>query len=192
MKYTIYLRTNIINGKQYVGQTSNIKRRDYKFYNLKNFYANEYLTEERNKYGLENFKTEILEETDSREKAWDLEEKYIKEFDTKYPNGYNFSNGGPGTNGFKASEETRKKLSQKLSGLKRTNEFKKKVSQSLTNHPDKSKKVYQYDLDGNLIKVWESTKEVGRNGFDQSRVAELCRGSNRRKTHKGFIWKYGL
>ena len=190
MKYTIYLRTNLINGKQYVGQTSNIKRRDYKFYNLKNFYANEYLTEERNKYGLENFKTELLEETDSREKAWDLEEKYIKEFDTKYPNGYNFSNGGPGTNGFKASEETRKKISQKLSGLKRTDEFKKKISESLTNNAKISKKVNQFDLDGNLIKVWESTKEAGRNGFDQSRIAELCRGSKRRKTHKGFIWKY--
>ena len=190
MKYTIYIRTNIANGMQYVGQTSNIKRRDYKFYNLKNFYANDYLTSERNKYGLDNFKTDILAETDTREKAWELEQKYINEYCSKYPNGYNLSDGGPGTNGLKASDETKKKLSQKLGGLKRSEEFKEKISKSLTNNPKISKKVYQYDLDGNLIKVWDSTKEVGRNGFDQSRVAELCRGSKRRKTHKGFIWKY--
>ena len=53
-----------------------------------------------------------------------------------------------------------------------------------------SKMVYQYTQDGKLVKVWESTKECGRNGFDQSRIAELCRGSKRRKTHKGYIWKY--
>lgn len=192
MEYTIYLRTNLINGKQYVGQTSNIKRRDYKFYNLKNFYANEYLTEERNKYGLENFKTEILEETNTREKAWELEEKYIKEYNTKYPNGYNITDGGSGKKNVIVFDKTRKKISEKLKGFKRSDEFKKKISESLTNNAKISKKVNQFDLNGNLIKVWESTREVGRNGFDQSRVAEICRGSNRRKTHKGFIWKYGL
>ena len=190
MKYTIYIRTNVINGKQYVGQTSDIKRRDYKFYNTNIYYANEYLTEDRNKYGLDNFKTDILEETNTREKAWELEEKYIKEYNTKYPNGYNITDGGSGKKGTIVFDKTRKKLSEKLKGLKRSDEFKKKISESLTNNAKISKKVNQFDLDGNLIKVWESTKEAGRNGFDQSRIAELCRGSKRRKTHKGFIWKY--
>ena len=30
MPYTIYLRTNLVNGKQYVGQTRNFKQREYK------------------------------------------------------------------------------------------------------------------------------------------------------------------
>ncbi len=51
-----------------------------------------------------------------------------------------------------------------------------------------SKKVYQYTLDGELIKVWNSTKECGRNGFCQSWVAACCRSE--RKTHKGFKWSY--
>ena len=51
-----------------------------------------------------------------------------------------------------------------------------------------SKKVLQYDLEGNFIREWQSTKECGRNGFNQGHVAECCRGE--RKTHKGFIWKY--
>lgn len=52
----------------------------------------------------------------------------------------------------------------------------------------RSKKVYQYTLDGQFVREWESTKECGRNGFDQGHVAECCRGE--RKTHKDFIWKY--
>ena len=53
---------------------------------------------------------------------------------------------------------------------------------------ESSKKVYQYTLDGELIKIWDSTAECGRNGFCQSHVGACCRGE--RKTHKGFIWIY--
>lgn len=60
---------------------------------------------------------------------------------------------------------------------------------SKTNRHSKfCKKVYQYDLNGNLIKEWVSTKECGRNGYNQGHVAACCRG--KRKTHKGFIWSY--
>ena len=51
-----------------------------------------------------------------------------------------------------------------------------------------SKKVYQYTLDNILIKEWNSTKECGRNGFNDSHVGECCRGIL--KTHKGFKWSY--
>ena len=52
----------------------------------------------------------------------------------------------------------------------------------------KSKRVGQFTLDGVLIKIWSSTMECGRNGFNQSVVAACCRGE--RKTHKGYRWKY--
>ena len=51
-----------------------------------------------------------------------------------------------------------------------------------------SKRVLQLSLDGEIIKVWESTRECGRNGFNQGHVAACCRGEE--KTHKGFRWKY--
>ena len=50
------------------------------------------------------------------------------------------------------------------------------------------KKVYQYDKDYNLIKIWPSTKECGRNGFFSSHVCACCNG--KQKTHKGYIWSY--
>ena len=42
--------------------------------------------------------------------------------------------------------------------------------------------------DGELIMVFPSTSECGRQGFNQSTVAACCRGE--RKTHKGYSWKY--
>ncbi len=56
------------------------------------------------------------------------------------------------------------------------------------NDINRSKKVYQYDLEGKFIKVWPSTKECGRNGFIAKHVSSCCLGN--RKTHKGFIWSY--
>ena len=56
------------------------------------------------------------------------------------------------------------------------------------NFEDMSKKVYQYTLDGELVKIWSSTAECGRNGFFQSHIGACCRGE--RKTHKGYKWSY--
>lgn len=52
----------------------------------------------------------------------------------------------------------------------------------------KSMQVYQYDLNGNLIKKWKSTMECDKNGFSSSKVSKCCMG--KRLTHKGFIWSY--
>ena len=51
-----------------------------------------------------------------------------------------------------------------------------------------AKQVYQYTLNGELIKIWPSTKEVGRNGFKQSGVWQACNGKI--KTYKGYLWNY--
>ena len=54
---------------------------------------------------------------------------------------------------------------------------------------DNSKPVRQYTLDGGLIKVWASPCEAGKQGgFDSATISNVANG--KRKTHKGFIWKY--
>ena len=63
-----------------------------------------------------------------------------------------------------------------------------RIKKTLTNRKDMSKKVYQYDMQGNLIKEWSSTAEAGRNGFSSSCISSCCLG--KRKFHKGFIWSY--
>lgn len=56
------------------------------------------------------------------------------------------------------------------------------------NRTDISKKAYQYTIDGELIKIWNSQSECGRNGFDASAISACCKG--KLKTHKGYKWSY--
>ena len=51
-----------------------------------------------------------------------------------------------------------------------------------------SKQVYQYDKNHNLIKIWQSVMECGRQGFDQGNISKCCLG--KRKSHRGYIWSY--
>lgn len=51
-----------------------------------------------------------------------------------------------------------------------------------------SKQVYQYTLDGKLVAIWASTRECGRNGYNQRSISKCCNG--KLKTHKGYIWSY--
>lgn len=51
-----------------------------------------------------------------------------------------------------------------------------------------SKKVGQFDLQGNLIRTFGSTREAGRAGFNASTISAVCRGE--KHTHHGFVWKY--
>ena len=59
---------------------------------------------------------------------------------------------------------------------------------SQINNPYKSLKVYQYNKDGSLFRVWKSVGECARNGYNKGHVAACCRGEA--KSHKGYIWKY--
>lgn len=52
----------------------------------------------------------------------------------------------------------------------------------------RSKQVGAYK-DGELVLVFPSTREAGRNGgFNQSHIADCCNG--KLKTHKGYTWQY--
>lgn len=129
MKYTVYLRTNLVNGKQYVGQTKNFKRRENNWRDYYTKYGNKQITSDREKYGLENFKVEILAEVETREEAWDLEQKFTLEYNTKYPNGYNMSNGGKSPTGTIRTEEDKMNMSKAQIGKTIPDEIRKKISE---------------------------------------------------------------
>lgn len=66
-----------------------------------------------------------------------------------------------------------------------------KISKSLTNNPKISKKVNQYDKNGNFIKQWESMIEVERQlGIKNEHIGQCCRKVKKYKTAGGYIWKY--
>jgi len=110
----VYLTTNKINGKQYVGShgTNNIKKDEY-------LGSGKIILQAVKKHGKENFKRIILKECENLEIAKDLEKFYIIEKNTLYPNGYNLSpTGGLKIKGKGQHGETSKKKIQKATSGK--------------------------------------------------------------------------
>ena len=85
----------VLNGKSYIGKTTNFERRKYTHIHGN---GNHSLFHKAIKeYGSDCVSWEVLETTDSAEKAKELEKKYIKQFHSLHPNGYNVAVGGQGT-----------------------------------------------------------------------------------------------
>ena len=111
------MHTNKINGKCYIGITStSIEQRAGS--NGKNYKKNPLFARAITKYGWGNFSHEILYSNLSKEEAATLEVKLIKEKQSNNPTyGYNISSGGESGNaGCVASDELRKRISQRVSG----------------------------------------------------------------------------
>lgn len=119
----VYLTTNLINGKQYVGDHTENRYKNY-------LGSGKSLKIAIKKYGKENFKKEILEYFDSREKSHLAEEKYIKLYNTMCPNGYNISPTGGLYKSGSHSEETKKKMSESAKNIKNPEIKSKKISES--------------------------------------------------------------
>ena len=52
-----------------------------------------------------------------------------------------------------------------------------------------TKAILQYDLQGNLIKEWQSGTQIQKElGISSKNVSACCH--NKRKTHKGYVWKF--
>ena len=211
----IYVRPNLINGKKYVGQATNLKERQRAWKCLIQPYAGPAINAARAKYGIEAFGFEILKECDDKELDY-WEKYYVKELNTKAPYGYNLTDGGGGMSGYTLSEETRKKMSEthkgeknhnygkhlseeqkkkmseKAKGRKVTEETRKKLSE---NHKGKyntkcSKPILQINRYTNeVIAEFPSIIQVERDfGYDKGAISKCCNG--KRKSAYGFIWKY--
>jgi len=134
----IYKATNIKNNKSYVGQTMislDIRRSQHNHVAMKTK-AKTAIHRAIRKYGIENFKWNILRECNTVNELNEMEEYYIKEYDTFSKNGYNMTSGGKN---YIVSEEARKNMSKAKSGENHPNygktlskETRKKMSESAT------------------------------------------------------------
>lgn len=111
MVTAIYTITNKHNGKLYVGISGNIKKRWRAHRNMDGVCS--ILYSAFKKYGIENFEFKHIADAFSWKNACELEKHLIKEMKTKSPNGYNLTDGGDGTLGFKHSQEECKKRSER-------------------------------------------------------------------------------
>ena len=213
----IYLYINKINGKGYVGKAEDFLKRKRKHiktsYNKKSRDYNVPFHRAIRKYGIESFEVTILKENLTKDEMNYWEDYYIETFDlyAKNGKGYNIAKGGTGGNTIEGkTEEEIKEIyndewKQKQSEAKKgkycgknnsfygkhhSEETKQKQSEAKKgkNNP-RTKRIIQYDKQGNLIRIWDYAKQVTEElGINHGNIIQCCKG--KRKSAGGFVWKY--
>lgn len=169
--YYIYLIVNKVNGKTYVGQRKSSKKCHLDSY----MGSGKLLKKAKIKYGIENFEKFLIqycyskEETDKAEKFW------IAEYRRRGKAEYNIADGGQG-GGFKGghhSEETRKKISEKL-----IESFKSEVVRQKLSKANKGKR-FSEEHKQNLSEALKG-KNKGKHRTDKQRrrMSEAEKGEN--------------
>lgn len=124
----IYLCTNELNGKRYVGLTSISLNRRKSNHKTQAFTLNSQSKFHRalRKYGIDSFKWEVLDDKSlTVEELITKEIEYIERFDT-YKSGYNMTIGGDGAVGSIHTEEWKKQQSKRSKRFHQENENHKK------------------------------------------------------------------
>lgn len=139
MNSGIYLITNTLNGKKYVGQSIRLSRRFWRHKNaVKTQNPREAfcLHKAMAKHGIENFKFDVLLYANEPDYLDLMEQKIIESYKTLAPHGYNLDTGGNVNR--KVSDETKAKLSAffkgrpcPTKGLPHSEETKRKISEAL-------------------------------------------------------------
>lgn len=174
----IYKIENIINGKMYIGQTTNPRgfngRYDYKGIGIERVYNyssnkacqgadyNKHLYYSIKKYGFDAFIVdENFDTADNKDELNEKERYYIQQFNS-FKNGYNRSIGGDNVQGAK---------------------------KPCGKDSPRSKSVCQIGENGELIKIWDCISDVEKElNITSSHISQVCK--NTRKLAGGFVWVY--
>ena len=146
-QWRVYMHTNNINGKKYIGITS-LNPPERRWANGKGYKDNNHFWSSICLYGWDSFTHEILEIVDNEKTAL-AREKYYIEYYESYKSEYGYNNS--------------------ISG-----DF---TTVGLYNLPSMSIPVYQYDLNGLFIAGYPSMMEAERQtGINNAAICACCKG----------------
>jgi len=182
----IYKITNTINGMVYIGQSRRINLRFKEHKSGERKQHNYFIHNAIDKYGVENFSFEIIEVCQIDQLNM-LEIKYIAEYNSLKPNGYNLELGGNANK--VVSDETKSKMSlskrgekHNFYGTRRSDTTKQRIS--LGN----SEPVNQYTESGVYIQTFPSQNAVMLATGRASHISDCCKG--KRRLACGYQWRY--
>lgn len=203
----IYKFTNKFNGQSYIGQSIHIEQRYKEHLNeIQNTRLQTKWYNAVRKYGIENFTFEILEECEPNQ--LNEREIYWISFYDSFNNGYNSTPGGQEKvfnpqniydlwdQGF-SSIEISKKLGIGTTSVYNNlivyknyskHEAKKRGGQLAAKNNNIDTKIYQYDLNGNFIKEWNSCKEVTNQLGYNAALLGKCKNEIRQSAYN-YQWK---
>lgn len=210
-KTGIYKVTNLISNKVYIGQTTNFHQR--KIDHFKASALNQCplsLHSEMALIGKENFSMVLIEECGRDE--LDEKERYWTDLYKADHDMYNIVSGNPSYSEYNSEIQSErftemnkanwKDPEYRLRTSKRSSELQKKrlqnpeylaeKSEQLKKYTDKiKKKVAQYDMDGNLVKVYDGVRIAERDtGVGSSLISAVAKHKKYRKSAGGYRWEY--
>lgn len=195
--YCVYMHTNKVNGKKYIGQTKQEPEKRFGNNGLR-YKGCSYFYSAIQKYGWDNFEHEIIASNLTSEEANKYEVKYIAYYETTNPQkGYNLNLGGSKNRG--ATEIVREKMrinhkdykgkNHPKYGTKLSEETKEKISKSLTgkykgkNHPCYGKPISEEQKE--ILREYAKQHYKGKNNPRAKAVLQF-------DLNKNFIreWDY--
>lgn len=187
---TVYLISNSANHKVYIGISSKSPKRRWTHHLFKAKQGSQYsLHRAMRKYGVNNFRMEVLATALDAEHLKELEVKFISLHNSKSPLGYNMTNGGDGTKGLTHSKEAKNKIGTFWKGKKKSEETKQKIREAhlgkvLTK--EQKAKMAASHLGKKLIRTPEHNRKISeaRMGHKHSPLTKVLIGLR----HKGKPW----
>lgn len=210
-KIGIYKITNLTNNKVYIGQTTNFHQR--KIDHFKKTAINQrpvVLHKDMQKLGIDKFSMTLLEECsvsdlDSKEKLWT--DIYSNDHEM-----YNIVSGNPSYSRHNSkiqsrkftkmnkknwsNPEYRKMKSQESSKIQKKRledpKYLAEKSAQLKKYTDSIKKrVAQYDMNGNLIKIYSGVRVAERaTGIKSRNISMVANHQKYRKSAGGYRWEF--
>ena len=173
----IYKITNLLNNKIYIG------KHKYSKYELDESYITSgiIINQSISKHGIENFNIELIDKASSLEELNQLEIFYIKEFNSKYPIGYNLTDGGDGARGIDSWNKGQTKESNELVRLntekskqtkmkKYGNAFGKLNKQLSEEHKQKIKETNKNQKPSEYCKYISSIRNKGTHFYNNGSI----------------------
>lgn len=186
MNSGIYKITNTINDKIYIGSSINLRQRKSRhFTDLKaGRHDNSHLQRAFKKYGAKFFQFEVIFTCPISELIR-IEQIFLDNYKPEY----NMLTKAYASFGYKHTLESLKKMSERFKGIRQSPHQIRNAAET------RMKKVSQYDISGNLIDTFESTKIAAKaTGIDATNIAYVCRNpikkNGKPRKSAGFIWKY--
>lgn len=205
----IYYITNLINGKQYVGQTTQTLKVRFAEHCRKD---KGYIGHAIQKYGKENFSIELLDTAQNINELNEKEIYWIARLNTIAPQGYNLCYGGGVTIGYTHKLQSRRLMSvtkkrnkvmqgenNHFYGKHHTDESRAKMSSKwqtgervmTEEHKEKMRKAHFTRKVRNVTtgEEFDSVKQASEKyNLKDTHITRVCKG--KRKSTGGYKWEY--
>lgn len=179
----IYKTTNLVNDKIYIGQHKASE------FDVTYFGSGKHILNAIHKYGIENFKCEVLEWCETRTITNAREQFWIAQFNSTNRNiGYNITEGGEGWKGGTHSQISRDKISKSKTGKHPNRDYTKITDNTKAKISNTLKQYYETHKNPRYgVHLLSETKEKLRRANLGKRYSQEIRDK-----HKRPAWNKGI